>query len=46
MAEWLFRALLINLIFWTWGIWAVRKLLRDNPVLLKGLMRLAKRFFF
>jgi hypothetical protein len=46
MAEWFCNALFINLIFWTWGIWGVRKLLKDNPVLVKGLVSLAKWFFF
>lgn len=46
MAEWFGNFLLVNIIFWSLGICAVRKLLRENPVLLKGLMRLARRFFF
>lgn len=46
MAEWFGRFLLVNIVFVSFGIWAVRKLLRENPVLLKGLMRLARRFFF
>ncbi len=46
MAESLGRFLLVNIVFVSFGIWAVRKLLGENPVLLKGLKRLARRFFF
>jgi hypothetical protein len=45
MAEWLFNFLLINIIFWSLGICAVRKLLRENPLPTRIVVRLIRRFF-
>jgi hypothetical protein len=46
MAEWFGNVILVNLMFWSFGLWGVRKLLKDNPVLVKGLWSLTKWFFF
>jgi flagellar biogenesis protein FliO len=46
MAEWFGNLVLVNLMFFSFGIWGVRKLLKDNPVLGKGRVSLAKWFFF
>jgi hypothetical protein len=46
MAEWFGNFLLVNILFLSFGIWGVRTLLTKHPILGKGLMRLARRFFF
>jgi hypothetical protein len=46
MAEWFGNFLLVNIIWITFGIWALRKLLKEHPILGKGLMTVFKRFFF
>jgi hypothetical protein len=45
MAEWFGNLLLVNIIFFGWGIWGLRKTLRQNPILGRGLVRLIRRFF-
>jgi hypothetical protein len=46
MAEWFGHMLLVNILFLSFGIWGVGTLLRKHPILSKGLVRLARRFFF
>jgi hypothetical protein len=46
MAEWFGHMLLVNLLFLSWGVWGVTTLLIKHPILGKGLVRLARRFFF
>ncbi len=46
MAEWFGNFLLVNIIFWSLGICALRKLFRESPWLKTGVMTVIKRFFF
>lgn len=46
MAEWFGHVLLVNILFLSWGIWGVTTLVKRHPLLVKGVMRLARRFFF
>lgn len=45
MTEWFGHMLLVNIIFWSWGLWGVRKLLREHPILSRGLVSLIRHFF-
>jgi hypothetical protein len=46
MTEWFGNLLLYSIIWLSFGIWGIRKLLREHPTILKGLVSLAKQFFF
>ena len=50
MAEFFFRGMLVCIMLFGFGMWGIRKLLRENPMAgrlaTRGVMGLIKRFFF